>query len=127
MSQTHTAEQNVSKTTPDAVASGAAHSEGPSATGMPQKNPRADLRRILQLSVPVTTVLAERLMSVESVVAITVGTIIEFDVPFDSDLALRVSDRPIGAGQAVKVGENFGLRITQIGTVQDRIDALGSA
>jgi flagellar motor switch/type III secretory pathway protein FliN len=55
----------------------------------------------------------------------TVGTIVEFEVPFDSELALQVANRTIGRGQAVKVGENFGLRITSIEPVPKRIDALG--
>jgi len=87
----------------------------------------ANLKRILGLSVPVTVTLAERQMSIESILAIRVGTILEFDVSFDSDLQLRVANRPIGTGSAVKSGENFGLRITRIATVQDRIESLGHA
>lgn len=69
--------------------------------------------------------LAKRYMPIETVLQITVGTIIEFNVPFDAELILSVANSEIGKGQAVKIGENFGLRITQIGTVPDRIDALG--
>jgi flagellar motor switch protein FliN/FliY len=69
--------------------------------------------------------LAEREMNIESLLAITVGTIIEFDVPFDAELPLKVADRPIAQGQAVKVGENFGLQISRVHTVHQRIDALG--
>ena len=50
---------------------------------------------------------------------------IEFDKKFDAELELVVSDRQIGLGHAVKVGENFGLRITRIGTIYDTIRALG--
>lgn len=86
---------------------------------------RADIRRILGLRVPVTAVLAERDMTIETILEIAAGTIIEFDVLFDCDLTLQVADRPIGAGQAVKIGENFGLRVSRIGSVRNRIDALG--
>ncbi len=81
--------------------------------------------RILGLSVPVSVILAERLMSVSSILAIRVGTIIEFDARYDSELTLQVADRVIGKGIAVKVGENFGLRLSSIDTVEGRIDALG--
>jgi flagellar motor switch protein FliN/FliY len=87
----------------------------------------ANLKRILGLSVPVTVTLAEREMSVESILAIRVGTILEFDVSFDSELQLCVANHPIGTGTAVKSGENFGLRINRIATVQDRIESLGHA
>ena len=49
----------------------------------------------------------------------------EFDVPVDADLTLEVAGRPIGKGHAVKIGENFGLRILKIDPVQQRIDAMG--
>ena len=85
---------------------------------------RPDLRRILGLSVPVTVTLAERFMSVESILAVRVGTILEFDETFDSELRLCVANQPIGIGNAVKSGENFGLRITRIASVADRIESL---
>lgn len=84
-----------------------------------------DVRRILNLPVSLTVQLAERDMPVESILKMTVGTIIEFDVSFDSQLILQVADRIIGYGQAVKVGESFGLRLSHIGSVVERIDALG--
>lgn len=91
----------------------------------PESPPHGDIRRILRLSVPLSVTLAKRYMPIETVLQITVGTIIEFNVPFDAELTLSVANSDIGKGQAVKIGENFGLRITQIGTVPDRIDALG--
>jgi flagellar motor switch protein FliN/FliY len=75
--------------------------------------------------VPVIVTLAEQDMPVRKVLRIKPGSIIEFDQPFDADLALVVANRCIGAGQAVKVGENFGLRITQIGKIGNTIQALG--
>ena len=91
-----------------------------------QAAPRSpDVRRILGLSVPVAVILASRPMAIQSLLEMHVGTIIEFDVPFDSELALEVADRPIGEGQAVKVGEHFGLRLSNIGSIRDRINAMG--
>lgn len=91
--------------------------------GSPAETP--NLSRLLTLPVPVTVVLAERRMAVEAALQINIGTIIEFDVPFDSELTFTVANHPIGTGQAVKVGENFGIRITTLGNVRQRIDALG--
>lgn len=86
---------------------------------------KADVSRILAMSVPVAVTLAERNMSIESILDMTVGTIIEFDVPFDAELTLLVGGHPVGCGQAVKVGENFGLRVNRIGSVETRISAMG--
>jgi len=84
-----------------------------------------ELARILGLSVPVAATLAETEMSIESILAITVGSILEFDVPVDAELTVYVGNRPVGRGQAVKTGENFGVTVTQIDTVAHRIGALG--
>ena len=83
-----------------------------------------ELRRILNLSVCVSVTLAERAMSIESILAIRAGTILEFDISFDSELTLHVANHPIGKGYAVKVGENFGLRINSIDSVPKRIGAM---
>ena len=87
--------------------------------------PKPDIRRLLGLSVPVTVILAERDMTIASLLSMSVGTIIEFEVTFDSELSLQIAGRPIGVGHAAKVGENFGLRVTKIGSMEDRIDAMG--
>ena len=93
-------------------------------TPLPENLP-VELRRILQLEVPVIVQLADRYMEMADVLALNVGSVIEFDRKFDAELELVVSDRQIGLGHAVKVGENFGLRITRIGTIYDTIRALG--
>ena len=40
-------------------------------------------------------------------------------------LNLMVNNKVIGLGQAVKVGENFGIKITRIESAQERISAMG--
>ena len=107
-----------------APAAEASSSTQPAPTPAPHAR-TPEVKRILGLSVPVIVMLAERDMPLESILEITGGTIIEFEVPFDTELALKVANRTIGCGQTVKVGEHFGLRVTRIGSVHDRIDALG--
>ncbi len=100
------------------------HSSG--AAPLPISVP-AELRRILRMQVPVLVNLAERDLSLHSVLRWTPGSIIEFDKPADSELRLVIANKPIGFGHAVKVGENFGLRVAVIGNVTDRILAMGGA
>lgn len=85
------------------------------------------MSRILGMGVTVTVVLAQRDMAIENILETTVGTIIEFDVMFDAELILEVGGQPIGKGQAVKVGENFGLRIVEMGSIEERITAMGQS
>ena len=84
-----------------------------------------ELQRILKLEVPVIVQLADREMTMEEILDLNVGSIIEFDKRFDAELELIVTNRQIGLGHAVKVGENFGLRITRIGSIYNTIKALG--
>lgn len=82
------------------------------------------LKRILKLEVPVIVLLAENQMPLSEIMNLSTGAIIEFDKSFDSELDLMANNMRIGRGVAVKVGENFGLRVTRIGSLRDRIQAL---
>ena len=85
-----------------------------------------DLKRILRLEVPVIVKLAERKLTLGEVMRLGAGAIIEFSKNSDEPLELLVNNKPIGVGDAVKVGENFGLKITQIGDVKEIIRSLGA-
>jgi flagellar motor switch protein FliN/FliY len=47
------------------------------------------------------------------------------DKSSEEELDLLVKNKTIGKGTAVKVGENFGIRITSIDSPQQRVEALG--
>jgi flagellar motor switch protein FliN/FliY len=85
-----------------------------------------ELERILRLKVPVIVKLAERKLTMSEVLRLGVGAIIEFSKASDEPLELLINNKPIGVGEAVKVGENFGLRITQVGDVKSVIRSMGS-
>lgn len=83
------------------------------------------LRRLLRLQVPVTVRLARQPMSISVVRNLSVGAILEFDKAVEDELDLLIGDRLIGNGQCVKVGENFGLRISNIVDRHTRVRSLG--
>ncbi len=85
-----------------------------------------ELQRIMRLQVPVIVKLAERKLTMSEVLRLGVGAIIEFSKASDEPLELLINNKPIGVGEAVKVGENFGLRITQVGDVKSVIRSMGS-
>ncbi len=87
----------------------------------------ATLQSILKLEVPIVVQLGERRMGLREVLSLSPGAIIEIPRNAEAELELRVHNKTIGCGNAVKVGENFGLQITYIGDVRDRISALGPA
>jgi flagellar motor switch protein FliN len=85
-----------------------------------------ELQRILRLQVPVIVKLAERKLMLSEVMRLGVGAIIEFIKSSEEPLELLINNKPIGTGETVKIGENFGLRIKQIGDVKQVIGALGT-
>jgi flagellar motor switch protein FliN/FliY len=84
------------------------------------------LETILALEVPVIVQIAERIMTVDEVTAIAPGAIIELPKSANDDLEIRVNNKTIGTGNAVKVGENYGIRVTFLGDLDDRITAMGA-
>jgi flagellar motor switch protein FliN/FliY len=83
-----------------------------------------EVKTILKLRVPVIVQIARQRMPLENVLAIAPGSILEFEKSADDELDLLVNNKAIGKGNAVKVGENFGLRLTAIGTARQRVAAL---
>ena len=81
------------------------------------------LQRVLELEVPVIVRLAERPMSFDDVLKLVPGSIIQLAKSADADLDLFVNDRQIASGSAVKVNENFGIKLTRLGTPEARLSA----
>jgi len=85
----------------------------------------ADLSAILELEVPFIVQIGQRAMTLDEVMHLVPGAIIELPKSADAELELLVNNRVIGCGRAVKVGENFGVQITYIGDLQNRVVAMG--
>lgn len=64
-------------------------------------------------------------MTINEVLSLAPGAIIELPKGADEELEILVNNKAIGSGFAVKVGENFGLKVAFIGDVKKRIQALG--
>ena len=83
-----------------------------------------ELDRILQLEVPVIVRLARRRMPVGEVMKLAHGAILELHKHHEEPLHLMVNNKAVAEGEAVKVGEQFGLRLTAVGDLRDRLDAM---
>jgi len=84
-----------------------------------------EFRRLLAIEVPLIVQLGQRRMNVAEVLRLGVGAIVEFNKPADEEMDLLVNNKTVGKGHAVKVGENFGIKITHIATVRETIRKLG--
>ncbi len=98
---------------------------GPSATA--PKAATGEIHRLLAIEVPLIVQLGRRRLNVAEVMRLAVGAILEFQKNADEEMDLLVNNKAIGKGHAVKVGENFGIKITSIGSVAETIRKLGRA
>ena len=69
-------------------------------------------RSLLRIEVPVVVTLAEKRQKLSRIVELGPGSIIQFDKSCRAMLDLEVGNRTVACGQAVKVGDKFGLQIT---------------
>jgi flagellar motor switch/type III secretory pathway protein FliN len=82
--------------------------------------------RLLKTEVPVIVTLASKQESAGKLLHLGPGSIIEFSQSCDSPLQLSVNNLPIGLGEAVKIGDHFGLKIVEIVPAEERLERLGS-
>lgn len=75
----------------------------------------SEVDAILKLEVPIIVRLGERRLRVDEVLSLAIGSIIELSKSADEPLDILVNNMPIGSGVAVKIGENFGVRVEALG------------
>ncbi len=81
-------------------------------------------RSLLRIKVPVVVTLAEKRQKLSRIIELGPGAIIQFDKSCEEMLELGVGDRPVAVGEAVKVGDKFGLRITSIALPEERFNPM---
>lgn len=96
----------------------------PSPAPGPKKIPEKILR-VLRTEVPLIVTLASKQESAGKVLQIGIGSILEFDQSCDAPLQFSVNNLPIGFGEAVKIGDHFGLRVTSVLSPEERIERMG--
>jgi flagellar motor switch protein FliN len=84
-------------------------SHGPSLRDLPLYT-----RSLLKIRVPLSVTLAAKKQPVGQILEIGPGSILQFEKSCEEMLDLNVSNLPIARGEAVKVGEKFGLRVTSL-------------
>ncbi len=87
---------------------------------------RKELQAILNLEVPVIVEIGRTRLPTKAVMALSPGKIIELPKSADDELEMLVNNKTVGTGIAVKIGENFGLQVSYIGNVRERLEALAS-
>ncbi|MCA9013898.1 MAG: FliM/FliN family flagellar motor switch protein [Planctomycetaceae bacterium] len=97
-------------------------SSGNSFQSMPSMDPHSNtnpLNRISKLPVQAIVKLATKKIEMKQLLSICPGSLITFDKPCEDPLDLYINNQVYCQGEAVKIGENFGLKIDQVGFKQE--------
>ena len=82
-------------------------------------------RSLLRIEVPVRVTLASTRLPLKRILELGQGSIIPFTKSCEEPLTLSVSNYDVAVGEAVKVGDKFGLRITSMVMPRERFFPLG--
>ncbi|MFH0882741.1 MAG: flagellar motor switch protein FliN [bacterium] len=83
-----------------------------------------NLELLMDISLPVTIELGRTQMLIKDVLEIGPGSVIELQKLSGEPVDLYINDKRFALGEVVVIDENFGIRITELLSVEDRIKAL---
>jgi flagellar motor switch protein FliN/FliY len=81
--------------------------------------------RILDLPLVIHVELGHRRMRVSDLLQIAIGSVLELDTAAGAPLGIYANQTLIAQGEAVVVGEHYGVRVTEIITPSERVKKLG--
>jgi flagellar motor switch protein FliN/FliY len=84
----------------------------------------ASADRLRGLPVPIIVKLAEKKIEMGQLLAIGPGAIITFEKSCEDLLDLYVNNHLYCRGEAVKIGEKFGIKVCEVGSAQERASAV---
>ena len=79
------------------------------------------LSRLMDLQLPVTVLLGRAVLPIRDVLKISSGSLIELDRQIDDYVEVRVHGTVVARGEIVSIRGNYGVRIKEIISRQDRI------
>ena len=83
-------------------------------------------RSLLKIKVPVMVTLATKKQPLGQIIELGPGSIIQFEKSCEEMLDMEAAGHRVARGEAVKVGDKFGLRITSVVLPDERFLAVGS-
>ncbi len=90
-----------------------------------ERGPTVDnLHLILDIQLELSARLGQVEMTINEILKLAPGSVIDIDRFADEPVELVVNDRPIARGEIVVVQENFGIKITEISSPEERIESL---
>ena len=106
------------------AAKSAAGKAGLAAAQSPLRNLPPYARSLLRISVPVMVTLATTRLSLKRILQLGPGSIVPLEKSCEDPLTLQVGNHDLAVGEAVKVGDKFGLRINSMVMPQEKFLAI---
>ncbi len=86
---------------------------------------QGDLEMLMNVPLPLTVELGSTHRTIRELVDFSIGSIIELGKLAGDPLDIKVNDRVIARGEVVVIDEEFGIRVTEIVSPEDRLRGLG--
>ena len=77
-------------------------------------------KSLLRVEAELAVTLARQELPVERILQFVPGVMIQFEKPCDTPLTVEIDGHTIAEGEVVKIGDKFGLRITEICNREER-------
>jgi len=84
-----------------------------------------ELDRVMDVRVELTVELGKRRVRIAEVIDFGPGSVIEFPKSADEPLDILVNDQLVARGEAVVIGERYGIRITEVVSPNQRLRTSG--
>lgn len=81
------------------------------------------LDMLLDIELPVTLRFGRTVMTLKEILDLASGSVIDFGQKADAPVEILVNGRVVARGEAVMVQGNYGVRISQIESRRDRMEA----
>ncbi|GAB5542133.1 MAG: FliM/FliN family flagellar motor switch protein [Sandaracinaceae bacterium] len=95
------------------------------APAAPEPEMSHDLDRILEIPLDIHVELGRRKMRIHELLELDVGSVLELGTPAGTPLSIYANKVLVAQGEAVIVGERYGVRITDIVPASERVRRLG--
>lgn len=96
-----------------------------SKTNTHKEIPSDNLNLLMDIDLTARVRIGSKQMLLKDIVKLSEGTIIDLDKNVDQPMEILVNGKTIAKGIVVVVGGNFGIKITHVGTKEERIKSLG--
>lgn len=80
---------------------------------------------LMDVNLPVSIELGRTKMSISDILALGPGSVVELNKLAGEPVDLLVNQKVVARGEVVVIDENFGVRVTQLMTAEERLKSLG--